>query len=219
VVRDLQSRHGALPRTLRHLARFGRVRRGPLLGRRVESAEWQRVYLTIRTPLNPQSLSQRLVAQVASVDNNLALTGIRTMDEQVERALAQRKETMYLIAGFAGLALLLAIIGLYGVISYSVTQRTAEIGIRQAIGAQRSDILRMVMGQGLRLSVGGIVVGALGAALLTRMIARLLFQVSATDPLTFLSIAAIFLVVGLGASLLPAWRATRIDPLEALRTR
>jgi len=180
---------------------------------------WQRVYLTIRTPLNPQSLSQRLVAQVASVDNNLALTGIRTMDEQVERALAQRKETMYLIAGFAGLALLLAIIGLYGVISYSVAQRTAEIGIRQAIGAQRSDILRMVVGQGVRLSVAGIVAGALGAALLTRMIARLLFQVSATDPLTFLSIAAIFLVVGLGASLLPAWRATRIDPLEALRTR
>ena len=180
---------------------------------------WQRVYLTIRTPLNPQSLSQRLVAQVASVDNNLALTGIRTMDEQVERALAQRKETMYLIAGFAGLALLLAIIGLYGVISYSVAQRTAEIGIRQAIGAQRSDILRMVVGQGVRLSVAGIVAGALGAALLTRMIARLLFQVSATDPLTFLSIAAIFLVVGLGASLLPAWRATRIDPLEALRAR
>jgi predicted permease len=180
---------------------------------------WQRVYLTIRTPLNPESLTQRLASQVGSVDRDLAITGTRTMDDLVEQAMAQRKETMYLIAGFAGLALLLAVVGLYGVISYSVAQRTAEIGIRQAIGAQRVDILRMVVGQGLRLSLSGIVVGAIAAAVLTRLLARLLFHVSATDPATFLSIAGIFLVVGLGASCLPAWRATRIDPLDALRTK
>ena len=126
---------------------------------------------------------------------------------------------MDVVAGFAGLALVLAVIGLYGVMSFSVAQRTAEIGIRQAIGAQRGDILRMVMGQSLRLSVAGIAMGAAGAAILTRLIARMLFHVSATDPATFVTIAAVFLAVGAAASYVPAWRAMRIDPLEALRTR
>ncbi len=180
---------------------------------------WQRLTLTLRTPGNPMALARVLPAQVAAVDPDLAVTNIQTMEEVVSAAMLQRREIMYLIAGFAVLALVLAVIGLYGVMAYSVVQRTAEIGIRQAIGAQQADILRMVVGQGLRLSAAGIVLGALAAAGLTRLIERMLFQISATDPATFLGIAAIFLVVGLAASFIPAWRATRIDPLEALRTR
>ena len=180
---------------------------------------WSRISVTVRTAGNPAALGKRLAAQVAAVDKDLAAVNIQTMEEVVSGAMLQRKETMYLIAGFAGLALVLAVIGLYGVMSFSVAQRTAEIGIRQAIGAQPGDILRMVMGQSLRLSVAGIAMGAAGAAILTRLIARMLFRVSATDPATFVTIAAVFLAVGAAASYVPAWRATRIDPLEALRAR
>jgi putative ABC transport system permease protein len=113
----------------------------------------------------------------------------------------------------------MAAIGLYGVMAFSVAQRTAEIGIRQAIGAQRADILRMVMLQGLRLSLAGIAVGTATAAVLMRLITRMLFQVSATDPVTFAIIAAMLVAVGLAASYVPAWRATRVDPVVALYGR
>ena len=180
---------------------------------------WQRLALTLRTGGNPAAMARTLATQVAAVDRDLALTDVATMEDVVSGAMLQRKETMYLIAGFAALALVLAVIGLYGVMAYSVAQRTAEIGIRQAIGAQPADILRMMIGQGLRLSLAGILLGALTAAALTRVMQPMLFQVSATDPGTFLAIAGIFLAVGLAASFVPAWRATRIDPLDALRAR
>ncbi|HLK70186.1 MAG TPA: ABC transporter permease [Bryobacteraceae bacterium] len=180
---------------------------------------WQTVSLTVRTSLHPMSLAPRISSQIAAVDKDLALNGTISMQDLVGRALLQRQETTYLIAGFAGLALVLAMIGLYGVISYSVAQRSSEIGIRQAIGAQRGDILRMVLQQGLRLSLAGIGAGAIAAALLTRLLSRLLFHVSATDPATFAIVAGAFLLVGVAASCLPAWRATRVDPLVALRSR
>ena len=141
------------------------------------------------------------------------------MDEVVQIALSQRRETMYLIAGFAAVALLLAVIGLYAVMAYAVAQRTTEIGIRQAIGAQRADILRMVLVQGVRLTAIGIAVGVIAAAALTRLLDRMLFHVSATDPLIFAAIACLLLAVSLAACGLPAWRATRVDPVEALRSR
>jgi ABC-type antimicrobial peptide transport system permease subunit len=141
------------------------------------------------------------------------------MDAVVARATLQRRETLYLIGAFAALALILAVIGLYGTIASSVAQRTAEMGIRQAIGAQRTDILKMILGQGLRLTAIGVVLGASAAAALTHLMKALLFQVSATDPVTFLAITGIFLTVGLAASFAPAWRATRIDPVEALSGR
>jgi len=126
---------------------------------------------------------------------------------------------LYAAAGFAIVALLLAVVGLYGVMAYSVAQRTAEIGIRQAIGAQRSDILRLVMGQALRLSLAGIAVGVMAAVGLTRLVAGMLYHTSATDPATYIGISLLFLAVALAASYLPARRATRVDPLQALRSR
>jgi predicted permease len=180
---------------------------------------WQSVSLTIRTASDPRPLTKALGAMVAAVDRDQAVTTIRTMDEVVQLALSQRRETMYLIAGFAAVALILAVIGLYGVMAYSVAQRNTEIGIRQAIGAQRADILRMVLKQGIRLSASGIAIGVVAAAALTRLLERMLFHVSATDPLIFGAITAVFLVVSLAACGLPAWRATRVDPLEALRSR
>src|SRR5262249_6254471 len=155
-------------------------------------AQWARPSMTIavRTAAgDPAAVSKAVAAQVAVVDRDLPLTGIQPMETLVQNAMAQRKQTTYLIAAFAVLALILAVIGLYGVMAFSVAQRTAEIGIRQAIGAQRGDILWMVMGQGLRLSTIGVVLGIGAAALVTRLIARLLFQVSASDPVTFAAIA------------------------------
>jgi putative ABC transport system permease protein len=175
--------------------------------------------VSVRTTGNPVSLAKVLAGQIAAVDRDLAVSNVQTMDEVVAGALSERQETMYLVAAFAGLALVLAVIGPYGVMSFSVAQRTAEIGIRQAIGAQQGDILRMVMGQGLRLSLAGIVLGSLAGAGATRLITRMLFRVSATDPATFLLVAGVFLVVSLTACYIPAWRAMRVDPLLALRGR
>jgi predicted permease len=178
---------------------------------------WPRVSIAIRTVGNPMAIAKLLPAQVAAVDRDLPVTDIQTMERVVADTLVQRKETMYLIAGFAVLALLLAVVGLYGVMAFSVAQRTAEIGIRQAIGAQPREILLMVLARGLRLTGAGIVLGSATAVVLTRLIARMLFHVSATDPATFGAIAAVLLIVGLAASYVPAWRATRVDPLVALR--
>jgi len=122
-----------------------------------------------------------------------------------------------LLGSFAGMALLLALIGIYGVIAYAVAQRTQEVGIRRALGAQQGDILRLVMRQGFVPTVTGIVIGLIGAAVLTRVMTTVLFQVSATDPATFAGVAALFLVVALAASYIPARRAARIEPMSALR--
>ena len=178
---------------------------------------WQSVALALRTTGDPRQLSHTLAAAVAAIDKDQPVTAILPMDEVVASALSQRRETMYLIAGFAAVALLLAVIGLYGVMAFSVAQRTVEIGIRQAMGARRGDILRMVMLQGMRLSVLGVVLGVVCAAALTRLMEGMLFHVSPTDPLTFAAIALLFFVVSLAACLAPAWRATRIAPVNALR--
>ncbi|HXB73966.1 MAG TPA: ABC transporter permease [Candidatus Acidoferrales bacterium] len=182
---------------------------------------WPAMALTIRTAGDPRALASGLRAAVAAVDKDQPVTGVQTLEDAVAVTLQERRQTMYLISGFAAIAMLLAVIGLYGVMAYSVAQRTKEIGIRQAIGAQRADILRMVLGQGMRLSLAGIAVGTAAAVGLTRLIAslidKMLFHVSATDPLTYAAIALLFLVVALAATYIPAWRATRVDPLAALR--
>jgi predicted permease len=178
---------------------------------------WPNMSFTLRTAGDPRQLFNAAQAQVFAVDRDLPVVNPRTTEDLLDGVLAQRRQTMYVVAGFAVVALLLAVVGLYGVMAYSVAQRTAEIGIRQAIGAQRGDILRMVMAQALRLSLGGIAAGMMAAAALTRLIARMLYHTSAADPAVYLGISILFLAIALAASYLPAWRATRIDPMTALR--
>jgi putative ABC transport system permease protein len=173
--------------------------------------------LTLRTAGEPASVVSAVRGLLREQDADLALADIRTMDEVVSQSVAQRRLMMVMLAIFAGAALLLAAVGIYGVIAYSVTQRTQEIGIRLALGAQRSDVLRMVVGQAAMLAVAGVVIGALGAAFLTRLMADLLFGVKPFDPLTFGVVAAGLTGVALLASYVPGRRATRVDPVIALR--
>ncbi len=141
----------------------------------------------------------------------------RTMDEVIAESLAGRRFSMLVFVVFAALALLLASVGIYGAIAYAVGQRTAEIGVRVALGARRGDVLRLVLGQGLKTALAGIAIGLAAALALTRLMAHLLHGVSATDPLTFAAVAVGLTAVALLASYLPARRATRIEPMVALR--
>jgi ABC-type antimicrobial peptide transport system permease subunit len=142
---------------------------------------------------------------------------IRTMEQVVGDSVAERRLTMVMLAIFAGAALVLAAVGIYGVIAYSVTQRTQEIGIRMALGARQANVLWMVVGNAMLLAATGIVIGAVGGLLLTRLMRDLLFQVRPADPTTFAGVAAVLALVALAASYFPARRAARVDPLVALR--
>ena len=141
------------------------------------------------------------------------------MDHIVSEAIARQRFSMLLLGIFAALALVLAAVGIYGVMSYSVAQRTHEIGIRMALGARRADVLKMTVNQGLKLVSIGMMLGLAAAFLLTRVLASLLFGISATDPVTFLGISLVLLVVAILASYLPALRATKVDPIIALRAQ
>jgi putative ABC transport system permease protein len=152
-----------------------------------------------------------------AVDANAPLSGIRTLRSVFDESLAQRRFSMLLVGFFAASALLLAAVGLYGVIAYGVGQRTHEIGVRMALGAQRHEVLRLVLRQALALTAIGLVVGAVGALAVTSLIRQQLFEVSPTNPLTYAAIAALLLGTALVASYVPARRATRIDPVSALR--
>jgi putative ABC transport system permease protein len=150
-------------------------------------------------------------------DPDLALADIKTMDDVVSGSVAQRRLMMVMLGIFAGSALLLAAVGIYGVIAYSVTQRTQEIGIRLALGAQQADVLRMIVGHAAVLALAGILIGAAGAALLTGLMTDLLFGVQPLDPVIFGAVAAILGAVALLAGYIPGRRATRVDPAIALR--
>ena len=177
----------------------------------------QTAFLVVRTEGDPLGFVNSIRAQVLAVDRDQSVTDVRTMESMFDSKLGQRRATMLLLSSFAAIAVLLALIGIYGVIAYSVAQRTQEVGIRRALGAQQSDILRLVLGQGITLALAGIAIGIGGAFALTRVMRRYLFHVSATDPATFLGIAFVFVLVALAASFLPARRASRIDPMAALR--
>jgi len=163
------------------------------------------------------SLSESVRQAIWKVDADQPMWKIRTVEFLVNRSTADRKFLMALMGIFAALALVLTIIGLYGVISYLVNQRTQEIGIRMALGAQMRDIMRMVLKQGMILVLSGVGLGLAAAWLLTRLMRTLLYRVSATDPLTFVSIALLLIAVALIACYVPARRATKVDPLTALR--
>jgi putative ABC transport system permease protein len=176
----------------------------------------QFMFVAVRGP-NPKALERALTAEVEAVDADLPVTNVKTMDELMADSLAQRRVVMVLLAIFAVLALVLASVGIYGVMSYTVTQRTRELGIRMALGAQQAQVRKMVVREGLLLALVGVGIGLAGAFALTRVMKSLLYGVSATDPLTFVGIAALLVAVALAASFLPARRATRVDPMIALR--
>lgn len=174
--------------------------------------------ILVRTSQDPRALTRSLITAVRAVDAEQVVLGIETMDDVVEQSLGQRPFAMQLLGGFALLALTLASVGIYSVLAYTVRQRVREIGIRVALGAPTRGVLRLVVVEGLKPTLAGIVLGLALAALLVRVMATLLFGVDQHDPATFGSVTAIMIVVGIAATLIPAWRATRVDPIVTLRS-
>jgi putative ABC transport system permease protein len=175
-------------------------------------------YLTVRTSNDPLTLSSAVGQAARDIDKDVPIYNVTTMEQTISTSLAPQKFSTLLMGIFAGIAALLACIGLYGVIAYAVHQRHTELGIRIALGAQSRHIFGLIVGQGLKLALVGIAIGLAGAFILTRVIASLLYGVSATDPLTFIGIALLLGVVALISSFLPARRATRVDPIVTLRS-
>ncbi|MFN7927198.1 MAG: ABC transporter permease [Blastocatellia bacterium] len=174
-------------------------------------------YLVVRTQTDPRSLAPTLQQELRAVDPAIAITQVRTLPEIVAESLAQRRFNMVLLLVFAAVAGVLAIVGIYGVMSYSVAQRTNEIGVRLALGAQPADILKLILGDGAKMALLGVVLGLAGAFALTRLMAGLLFGVSALDPLVFLMIGVLLTLTALAATYLPARRATKVSPVSALK--
>jgi macrolide transport system ATP-binding/permease protein len=173
--------------------------------------------LYVRTPLGPQSMATALAREVRALDPNLAPYEVISLQEQVDRSTSPQLVAVTLVGILGGLALLLAAIGLYGVMSYAVSQSTRELGLRMALGAGASNVLRLVVSRGLALTAGGVALGAGVALVLTRLLGNLLYKVSPRDPLAFGSAFVVMAVASLAACFLPAWRATRTDPARALR--
>jgi predicted permease len=173
--------------------------------------------LYIRTPLSPETMAAALTREVHALDPGLALFEVITLQEQLDRSTSPQQVAVTLVGVLGGLALLLSAIGLYGVMSYTVSQSTREMGLRMALGAGASNLLKLVLSRGLALTAGGVALGAVAAFALTRLLGNLLYKVSPRDPLAFGSAFMILTVVSLAACLLPAWRASHIDPARALR--
>lgn len=178
---------------------------------------FNQLIVVMKTSTDPNSLINGATREVRSLDQELPVFGVKTMDEYIASSVAAPRFNTTLLSIFAAVALVLTVIGLYGVMSYSVAQRTNEIGIRMALGAQTRDVLRLIVKQGLRLVLIGLVLGMAGALALTRLLSSLLFGVGTKDPMTFVAIATLLALVALVACYVPAWRATKVDPLEALR--
>jgi putative ABC transport system permease protein len=175
------------------------------------------MYVVVRAA-DPLKFATTARAVLGQVDRDQPISDVRSMEERIGRSLASRRLNTVLLGVFAALALALAAIGIYGIVAYSVTERTHEIGVRLALGAQRRDVIAMVVGQGMTMTAAGTVVGVAAALILTRLMSTLLFGVSAADPATFLAIPCLLLAVALVACYVPARRATRVDPLQALRS-
>jgi putative ABC transport system permease protein len=162
-------------------------------------------------------LGEAIRHEVQAVDPGVPVYGIRTMDDVVAKNLAARRFALELLGVFAAVAFLIAAIGIYGVMAYTFSRRTGEIGLRMALGAQRGDILKVVLGEGARMVVFGVAAGLIGSAMLTRFLQTLLFEIKPTDPITFGVLTALLVSVAILACLIPAQRASRVDPLVALR--
>ncbi len=181
--------------------------------------QWPRFMMTLvlRTSVDPVSLVSAVRKQVSDLDKNLPVFGVQTMDDVLSAEVASQRFNAGALAGFAGLAVLLAGVGIYGVMAYAVSQRTREMGVRMALGAGQGNVLRMILNQGLRLAVIGVGLGLAASLGLTRLMTGLLFGVKPSDPETFVFVTVALLVVALAACGIPAWRATRVDPVIALR--
>jgi putative ABC transport system permease protein len=166
---------------------------------------------------DPNQLIASARNQIRNLDSDQPIYNIRTMDEIRGESIAPQRLNLTLLTIFAAIAFVLAVVGIYGVMSYAVTQRTHEIGIRMAIGAQPRDVFRMILGQGMFLTIIGMVAGLLGAFALTRLMATMLFNVKPTDPLTFAAVAFLLIAVALIACYIPGRRATKVDPVDSLR--
>jgi predicted permease len=175
------------------------------------------MFLVARATSHEAGLATAIVSEIHAVDPTVVVYGIRTMQDRLHDSLARQRFSSTMLGAFAAFALLLAAVGLYGVLSYLVTQSTRDIGILVALGARRENILTLVVRQGMQLTLIGILAGLLGAAALTRVIASLLFGVTTTDAATFLAVPALLAVVAFAATVIPAWRATKVDPMVALR--
>jgi putative ABC transport system permease protein len=174
-------------------------------------------YLTVRTKGDPMQMAEAIRQQIWAVDSEQPVAGVMPLAELVDDYLTPRQMQTSLLGAFAGLALLLAALGIYGVLSFSVTQRTQEIGVRIALGARREDVLKMILSQGLKLFLAGAVIGLVSALALSRALEHWLYGVSATDPWSFASVTILLAAVTLLACYIPARRAMRVDPLVALR--
>ena len=173
--------------------------------------------VVMRTAGDPSLQTPALRSALAEIDRNQPLVKVRTMEENMSTSVAQPRFRAWLIGVLALLALVLAAVGVYGVMSYTVTQRTNEIGIRVALGAQPQRVFRLVVGEGVRLALFGVGVGLIAALALTRLLHSFLFGISAYDPLTFIGVSVLLTLVAVAASYFPARRATRVDPMIALR--
>jgi putative ABC transport system permease protein len=173
--------------------------------------------LMARTDVDSQSMAGILREQIRKLDAETPIAEMKTMERVVSESVSRRRFQMFLLSVFASVAMLLAAVGIYGVVSYSVTERTNEIGIRLALGAERRDVFRLVLKQGMLPALTGVSVGMVAAFAFARVIKSLLFGVSATDPVTLFAIAAALTIVALLACWIPARRATKVDPMIALR--
>jgi putative ABC transport system permease protein len=182
----------------------------------MQSARWA-TYFVFRTSVEPNGLVPAVRSRVSALDKDLLVTNVSTVDQLITSALRTPRFNAALIGGFAAVALLLAVVGLFAVISYSVTQRTHEIGVRIAVGASQRDILKLIVGKGALLTVMGIGTGLAASVALTRVLSTMLFEISVMDPFTFAGISVLLIVVSMLACYVPARRAMRVDPIVALR--
>jgi putative ABC transport system permease protein len=182
-----------------------------------QSGSWSNLSLLVKTNSEPAALASAIRNEILAIDRGIAVYNLRTLEDVVATSAAPRKTPMLLLASFAAAAMLLAMLGIYGVTAYYVTQHTHEIGVRIALGAQMKDVLKLVLSRGILLALAGIAIGVVAALGLTRYLATLLFEVRPIDLPTFLIVGAALILVALIACVIPARRAAKVDPLVALR--
>jgi predicted permease len=178
---------------------------------------WNTMAITVRAANDPANLASAIRSEVSFIDKNVAVANLQTMERILSDSVAERRLNTMLLSIFAAVALILAAVGIYGILSYSVAQRTHEIGIRMALGARTTNVMSLIVGQGIKVVLVGVIIGIAGALALSQLLATLLYEVSATDPLTFVLIPLVLIGVALVASFIPARRAMKVDPMIALR--